>query len=223
MINRIGVCVTATVALLLSVSSAPRALAVEDAVLEWNQIALAATTTAGQGPLPQSRSMTIVQVSVHDAVNAITGKHKPIFPTRPRPLGLRGSGGDRRRAPRARDAVPAAGDGAGCGARRVPRGTGPDRGRSGHPAGEKALRPQSSRLARNDGAAQAQFAVHRARRRHAGRLGGDRRRPAAAAGLGQRDAVGPPQRLAVPSRRTARRSTAGAGRVTTTKFRQLGR
>ena len=76
MINRIGVGVAATAALLSSVSSTPRALAVEDAVLEWNRIALAATVTAGQGPLPQSRSMTLVQVSVHDAVSAITGKHK---------------------------------------------------------------------------------------------------------------------------------------------------
>jgi hypothetical protein len=43
-----------------------------DAVTEWNQIALAATVTANQGPLPQIRSMAIVQVSVHDAVSAIT-------------------------------------------------------------------------------------------------------------------------------------------------------
>ena len=40
--------------------------------MEWNQIALAATVTAGQGPVPQIRSMAIVQVAVHDAVNAIT-------------------------------------------------------------------------------------------------------------------------------------------------------
>jgi hypothetical protein len=76
MFNRISVCVTATAALLITLSSAPCALAVEDAVLEWNRIALAATVTAAQGPLPQSRTMTIVQVSVHDAVNAISGKHK---------------------------------------------------------------------------------------------------------------------------------------------------
>lgn len=44
----------------------------DDAVLEWNQIALDATVTAGQGPVPQIRTMTIVQVAVHDAVNAIT-------------------------------------------------------------------------------------------------------------------------------------------------------
>jgi hypothetical protein len=53
----------------LATCSAARA---SDAVLEWNQIALSATVTAGQGPLPQIRSMAIVQVSVHDAVNAIT-------------------------------------------------------------------------------------------------------------------------------------------------------
>ena len=75
MFNRISVCVTATAALLITLSSAPCALAVEDAVLEWNRIAMAATVTAGQGPLPQLRSMTIVQVSVHDAVNSISGKH----------------------------------------------------------------------------------------------------------------------------------------------------
>ena len=40
--------------------------------MEWNQIALAATVTAGQGPVPQIRTMAIVPVSVHDAVNAIT-------------------------------------------------------------------------------------------------------------------------------------------------------
>jgi hypothetical protein len=62
----------ATGALLVSMllTSVPAAAA--DAVLEWNQIALAATVTAGQGPVPQIRSMTIVHVSVHDAVNAIT-------------------------------------------------------------------------------------------------------------------------------------------------------
>ena len=54
---------------------APRASSVVDVVMEWNQIALAATVTAGQGPVPQARSMTIIQVAVHDAVNAVTGRH----------------------------------------------------------------------------------------------------------------------------------------------------
>ena len=48
----------------------------DNAAMEWNQIALAATVTANQGPLPQGRSMTIVQVAVHDAVNSITGKYR---------------------------------------------------------------------------------------------------------------------------------------------------
>ena len=67
--------VVATAALVVSWSSTPRTISGENAAMEWNRIALAATVTANQGPLPQSRSMTIVQVSVHDAVNAITGKH----------------------------------------------------------------------------------------------------------------------------------------------------
>jgi hypothetical protein len=45
------------------------------AVMEWNQIALAATVTANQGAIPQIRSMAIVHVSVHDAVNAITRQY----------------------------------------------------------------------------------------------------------------------------------------------------
>lgn len=54
----------------------------DDAVMEWNQIALAATVTAGQGPLPQIRTMAIVQVSVHDAVNAITCDYRTYLPIR---------------------------------------------------------------------------------------------------------------------------------------------
>jgi hypothetical protein len=43
-----------------------------DTVMEWNQIALAATVTAGQSSNLQIRTMAIVHVSVHDAVNAIS-------------------------------------------------------------------------------------------------------------------------------------------------------
>jgi hypothetical protein len=66
-----------TIALLaIGLLTAAPAAASEDAVMEWNQIALAATVTAGQGPLPQIRTMAIVQISVHDAVNAITCEHR---------------------------------------------------------------------------------------------------------------------------------------------------
>ena len=51
--------------------AAARMRAGADVALEWNQIALDATVTAAQGPLPQIRSMAIVQVAMHDAVNAI--------------------------------------------------------------------------------------------------------------------------------------------------------
>ena len=67
------VATAASLVCLLMTSLSARA---DDAVLEWNQIALAATVTANQGPLPQVRSMTIVQVAVHDAVNAITCKYR---------------------------------------------------------------------------------------------------------------------------------------------------
>jgi len=77
----------ATAALCFSAPATSRALVAGNAVLEWNQIALAATVTAGQGPLPQSRSMTIVQVSVNDAVNGITGAHGTYLPHGDAPAG----------------------------------------------------------------------------------------------------------------------------------------
>ncbi|CAN5851957.1 hypothetical protein BH18ACI5_BH18ACI5_01920 [soil metagenome] len=64
-----------TTAFLVCSSFTTHSAAIVDPVLEWNQIAINATVTATQGPLPQGRSMTIVQVAVHDAVNVITQKH----------------------------------------------------------------------------------------------------------------------------------------------------
>ena len=60
---------------------------VEAAVYEWNQIALTATTTDAQEPAPQLRSMTIVQVAMHDAVNLITRKHRTYLPHLAAPAG----------------------------------------------------------------------------------------------------------------------------------------
>ena len=65
----------AILGLLVTCPLVSHAVSVGDAVSEWNQIALTATVTAGQGPVPQLRSMTIAQVAMHDAVNLITGKH----------------------------------------------------------------------------------------------------------------------------------------------------
>jgi hypothetical protein len=57
------------------------------AVMEWNRIALAATVTAGQGPVPQIRTMAIVHVSVHDAVNAVTCDYRTYLSIRCGPWG----------------------------------------------------------------------------------------------------------------------------------------
>lgn len=87
MFNRRVVSLMALLGVLVWWSGPSAAVAAGDAVMEWNQIALGATVTAAQGPLPQSRSMTIVQVAVHDAVNAITGKYDTYLTYGPAPAG----------------------------------------------------------------------------------------------------------------------------------------
>jgi hypothetical protein len=67
--NARGVVLAAAVGLILTTAAQARA---EDVILEWNRIALAATVAAAQGPNPQTRSMAIVHVSMHDAVNTLT-------------------------------------------------------------------------------------------------------------------------------------------------------
>src|ERR671913_941881 len=67
-----GSAFVAVTALATSMLLTPVPARADNAVLEWNQIALSATVRAAQGPLPQVRSMAIVHVSIHDAVNAIT-------------------------------------------------------------------------------------------------------------------------------------------------------
>ena len=67
---------TAAVASSMCMTSIPARA--NDVVTEWNQIALAATVTAGEGPNPQTRSMAIVHVSMHDSVNAITGEYRHV-------------------------------------------------------------------------------------------------------------------------------------------------
>jgi hypothetical protein len=54
---------------------APADVLATDPVSEWNAIALERTLAAvpAQPPVQQNRTMSIVQVAVHDAVNAITG------------------------------------------------------------------------------------------------------------------------------------------------------
>ena len=60
-----------------------------NAVSEWNQVAVTLTLGAipAQAPVQQCRTMAIVQVSVHDAVNAITGEYDTYGATGPVPPG----------------------------------------------------------------------------------------------------------------------------------------
>ena len=51
-----GSALVATAALATSMLLTPVPARADNAVLEWNQIALAATVTAAQGPLPQIRT-----------------------------------------------------------------------------------------------------------------------------------------------------------------------
>jgi hypothetical protein len=75
--------VTAALASSMCITSIPARA--EDAVMEWNRIALAATVTAGEGPNPQARSMAIVHVSVHDSVNAMTREYETYLRITQRP------------------------------------------------------------------------------------------------------------------------------------------
>ena len=79
---RIGTAVT-LVALLLCNPIAARA----DVVLDWNAIAVSTLTGQGQNPFAQARFMSITQLAVFEAVNAITGDYKPYLATVVAPAG----------------------------------------------------------------------------------------------------------------------------------------
>jgi hypothetical protein len=53
------------------------AVAMADAVLDWNLIAVNTAITNGQSPYAQARYAAIVQLAVFEAVNTITGDYRP--------------------------------------------------------------------------------------------------------------------------------------------------
>ncbi len=70
----------------VAVTTAPAAASTGcSAVMDWNRLALGATVTAGQGAVPQIRSMAIVHAAMHDAVNRITGAYALYAPSDPAP------------------------------------------------------------------------------------------------------------------------------------------
>ena len=79
--------VTAIAVLLACSPATSGAVSVGDAVLEWNGIAVTRTlnATPAQAPVEQTRTMAIVQVSVHDAISGITGQYETYSSPGPAP------------------------------------------------------------------------------------------------------------------------------------------
>ena len=68
-------------ALLSSIAAAPAdARQSCSPVMDWNAHALQATVTANQGALPQIRSLAIVHVAMHDALNALQPTYDTYLP-----------------------------------------------------------------------------------------------------------------------------------------------
>src|SRR4051812_34779791 len=70
----------ASVTLLALLACSPVAAAA-DVVLDWNAIAVSTLVAQGQNPFGQSRVLSITQLAVFEAVNAITGGYKPYLGT----------------------------------------------------------------------------------------------------------------------------------------------
>ena len=73
----------ALVALLVCSPLAARA----DVVLDWNAIAMSTLIGQGQNPFAQARFMSITQLAVFEAVNAIRGDYEPYLGTIAAPAG----------------------------------------------------------------------------------------------------------------------------------------
>jgi hypothetical protein len=58
-----------------------------DVVLDWNAIAVSTLINQGQNPFAQARFMSITQLAVFEAVNAITGHYQPYLGTVVAPVG----------------------------------------------------------------------------------------------------------------------------------------
>ena len=63
------------IAIALLVGSSTMYAAV-DPVSNWNSIAVQATLTAGETAVPQSRTLAIVHVAIHDALNSINSRYE---------------------------------------------------------------------------------------------------------------------------------------------------
>ncbi len=75
--------VVTVVALLVCSPLAARA----DVVLQWNEIAVSTMVSQGANPFAQARFMSITQLAVFEAVNAIKGDYRPYLGTVVAPAG----------------------------------------------------------------------------------------------------------------------------------------
>ena len=78
---------TTTAALIVGLWAMAGPARADTVVLEWNQLAFAASVTAAQGPNPQTRTMAIVHVAMHDAINSITGEYETYLSLGRSPVG----------------------------------------------------------------------------------------------------------------------------------------
>jgi len=78
---------TTTAAMIVGLWTMAGPAQADTVVLEWNQLALAASVTASQGPNPQTRTMAVVHVAIHDAINSITGEYETYLSLGRSPVG----------------------------------------------------------------------------------------------------------------------------------------
>jgi hypothetical protein len=76
-------------AAMVTLFSAVQPVQASDVVAEWNQeaVRLSVLPASALSPIEQTRSMAIVQVSVHDAVNGISGEYETYLSRLPAPAG----------------------------------------------------------------------------------------------------------------------------------------
>jgi len=74
--NRWNRTIFAVMIFLLAERWTSTASAATNLVADWNVIAIQARMTAGQGSIPASRTLAIVHLAIHDALNAIDSRYE---------------------------------------------------------------------------------------------------------------------------------------------------
>jgi hypothetical protein len=79
--------VFASVAMSVCVIAVPAPARASDPVMDWNDIARQLIVVPAFAPVEQTRAMAIVQIAVHDAINAISGEYERYYPVGSAPAG----------------------------------------------------------------------------------------------------------------------------------------